>query len=98
MQLTSKQRAYLISLGQTLDPVVQVGKAGVSPETVVTAEEAFHNRELLKGTVLKTAPDDPAVSADKLAARTHSEIVKVIGRKFLLFKPFKEDPKIVLPR
>jgi RNA-binding protein len=97
-QLTSKQRAFLISLSHELDPVIQIGKSGVSPETVTSTEEAFNRRELLKGSVLKTAPEDPVVSADMLAGRTHAILVKVIGRKFILYRPFKEDPKIELPK
>ena len=44
--LTSKQRSFLIGLSNQLDPVVQIGKNGVSPETVVSTEEAFNTREL----------------------------------------------------
>ena len=47
--LTSKQRSYLIGLSHELDPVVQIGKNGVSPETAVSTEEAFNTRELVKG-------------------------------------------------
>ena len=96
--LSSKQRAYLMSLASNLDPVLQVGKSGVTPETVTSAEEVFNRRELFKGSVLKTCPDLPSVAADKLAARTHAELVKVIGRKFILYRPDTDDPKIVLPK
>ena len=96
--LNSKQRAYLMSLGSEEAPVLQIGKGGVTPETVVSAEEVFNRRELFKGSILKTCPDRPEVAADKLAARTHAELVKVIGRKFILYRPFKDEPKIVLPK
>ena len=96
--LHSKQRAYLMSLGSEEAPVLQIGKGGVTPETVVSAEEVFNRRELFKGSILKTCPDLPEVAADKLAARTHAELVKVIGRKFILYRPFKDEPKIVLPK
>ena len=96
--LNSKQRAYLMSLGSEEAPVLQIGKGGVTPETVVSAEEVFNRRELFKGSILKTCPDLPEVAADNLAARTHAELVKVIGRKFILYRPFKDEPKIVLPK
>ena len=51
--LTSKQRSYLIGLSNQLDPVIQIGKNGVSPEAVISAEEAFNTRELVKGAVMK---------------------------------------------
>ncbi len=96
--LTSKQRAYLMSLANDLNPVLQIGKSGVTPETVASAEEVFNRRELFKGSVLKNCPDLPEVAADKLASRVHAQLVKVIGRKFILYRPFKEDAKIELPR
>ncbi len=96
--LTSKQRSYLIGLGSDLTPVIQVGKNGVTPETVIATEEAFNTRELLKGAVLKMAPQAPREAAEMLAERTRSQLVHVIGRKFVLYKPFKEDPKIELPK
>ena len=60
MTLTSRQRAYLMSLASTLDPVIQIGKDGVTPEAVMSASDVFHTHELVKGTVLKTVSDDPA--------------------------------------
>ena len=71
--LTSKQRSYLIGLSNTLDPVVSVGKNGISPETVVSTEEAFNTRELLKGAVMKMAPVTPREAAETLAGRTRSQ-------------------------
>lgn len=96
--LSSKQRAYLMSLANDETQVLQIGKGGVTPETVASAEEVFNRRELFKGSILKTCPDLPEVAADKLAARTHAELVKVIGRKFILYRPDRDDPKIELPR
>ena len=95
--LTSKQRSYLIGLSNQLDPVIQIGKNGVSPEAVISAEEAFNTRELVKGAVMKMAPESPREAAETLAGRTRSQVVMVIGRRFVLYKPFKENPKIVLP-
>ena len=96
--LNSKQRSFLISLSNPLDPVVQIGKNGVSPEAVISTEEAFNTRELLKGAVVKMAPVTPREAAETLAGRTRSQVVMVIGRKFVLYKPFKENPKIILPQ
>ncbi len=98
IDLTSKQRSYLMSLANDIDPIVQIGKTGVSPEVVQATLEAFNNRELLKVNFLKTCPDEPALAADKIFKRTHSTLVKVIGRKAILYKPFPENPEIVLPK
>ncbi len=95
--LTSKQRAYLTSLSNDLSPIVQIGKDGVTPQVVVSTEEAFNTHELLKGSVLKNAPGEPRDLAEAVAGRTRSQLVRVIGRKFILYKPFKEEPVIKLP-
>ncbi len=97
MTLTSKQRAYLIGLGAELTPIIQVGKGGVSPEAVQSVEEVFNTHELVKGNVLKTSPEDPRTVAETLAGRTRATVVKVIGRKFILYRPDKDKPKIELP-
>ncbi len=77
---------------------MQVGKNGASPETVTSVEELFNNRELIKITVLKTSPEEPAVIAEAVAGRTRSTLVKVIGRRFILYRPDKDNPKIILPK
>ena len=96
--MTSKQRAYLKGLASNLDPLFQIGKSGVTPEMTIAVEEAFNNRELLKMAVLKNCLDDPGILAQMLAERTHSQVVQVIGRKIVLYKPDKKNPKIILPK
>ncbi|MEE0920450.1 MAG: YhbY family RNA-binding protein, partial [Lachnospiraceae bacterium] len=60
--------------------------------------EVFNTHELVKIAVLKNCLDDPKEIANVTAERTHSQVVQVIGRKFVLYKPFKNNPKIVLPK
>ncbi len=98
MTLTSKQRAYLKSLAQDLEPVFQIGKSSVSPEVTTAISETFNTHELIKVTVLKNCLDDVKEVAITVSERTRSELVQVIGRKFVLYKPFKDDPKIILPK
>lgn len=95
--MTSKQRAYLKSLAVNLTSVFQVGKASLTPELTNAIGEAFHNNELVKIAVLKNCMDDPREIAEMVAERTHSEVVQVIGKKFVLYKPDKDHPRIVLP-
>ncbi|MCI8529199.1 MAG: YhbY family RNA-binding protein [Lachnospiraceae bacterium] len=95
--MTSKQRAYLKSLGANLTSVFHVGKASLTPELTNAISEAFHNNELVKIAVLKNCMDDPREIAQMVAERTHSEVVQVIGKKFVLYKPDKDHPRIVLP-
>ena len=95
--MTSKQRAYLKSLASNLNPVFQVGKSSLTPELTEAIGESFHNNELIKVAVLKNCMDDPHEIAQMVAERTHSEVVQVIGKKFVLYKPDKDKPKIILP-
>ncbi len=96
--MTSKQRAYLMSLASTLDPVFQIGKASLTPEITEAISECFHTRELIKIAVLKNCFDDPKAMAYMLAERTQSQVVQVIGKKIVLYKENKDNKKIELPR
>lgn len=96
--MTSKQRAYLKSLAMNLDPVFQIGKGSVTPENITAIAEAFNTRELIKVSILKNCFDDPRQIAETIAERTHSQVVQVIGKKIVLYKPDKDNPKIVLPK
>lgn len=97
MELTSRQRAYLKGLANGIDPIFQVGKASLTPEFTQSIADAFNTRELLKIAVLKNCADDPRAIAETVAERTHSQVVQVIGKKIVLYKPDKKNPKIVLP-
>ncbi len=97
--LTSKQRAYLRSLATDYETIVMIGKNGLTPEVTVQTADALAARELIKGKVLvETSPISPREAADKLAYETGSEVVQVIGSKFVLYKKKDKDPVIVLPK
>ncbi len=97
IHMTSKQRAYLKSLASNLNPIFQIGKSSLTPEVTEAVSEAFNNNELIKIAVLKNCADDPRAIAEMVAERTHSQVVQVIGKKIVLYKPDKDKPKIVLP-
>ena len=96
--MTSKQRAYLMSLASNLQPIFQIGKASLTPEVTEAISESFNKKELIKIAVLKNCFDDPKEIAQILAERTHSQVVQVIGKKVVLYKPDKDKPKIELPK
>lgn len=96
--MTSKQRAYLKSLASDLSPIFQVGKSSLTPELTAAIGEAFNNNELIKVAVLKNCMDDPGEIAQMVAERTQSQVVQVIGKKIVLYKPDKDKPKIILPK
>lgn len=97
--MTSKQRSYLKGLAMNLDPIFQIGKSSLTPEVTQAVSEALEARELVKITVLKNCLDDGRAIAEVLGERTHSEVVQVIGRKIVLYRPAKDETKrkIVLP-
>lgn len=96
--MTSKQRAYLKGLVMTMDPILQLGKGGLTPENTAAVEEALAARELIKISVLQNCLEDPREMAQVLAERTRSQVVQVIGKKIVLYREGKKDKKkIILP-
>lgn len=96
--LTSKQRAFLKSLAMTEEPVLSIGKSSLTPEMVQAVTEALEARELIKVSVLKNCADDPRSLGEMLAERSRSQLVQVIGRKIVLYRPSEKKPEIVLPK
>lgn len=95
--LTSKQRAYLGGLASNIDAIFQVGKASLTPEMIDALDAALEKRELIKVSVLKNCADDPHQIAEVIAERTHSAVVKVIGKKMIFYRRPKKNEKIKLP-
>lgn len=98
MHLTSSQRAYLKSLSNNLDPIFQIGKSSLTPSVSEAIDNALEKRELIKISVLKNCFDDPGELANTVAERTRSTVVQVIGKKIILYRPSKKNPKIELPK
>lgn len=96
--MTSKQRAFLRSLANDIDTILMVGKSGVGPDVVKQADDALTAREILKGKVLETSPVSVRETAERIAAETNSEVVQVIGSKFVLYRRNEKEPKINLPK
>ena len=94
--MTSKQRAYLRSLANTMDPIVHVGKDGVNENMVKQVSDALEARELIKGTVLQNSPMTAREAIDALCEGAGAEPVQCIGRKIVLYRRAKENPKIEL--
>lgn len=101
MELTSKQRAYLRGLANSLETILHVGKDGIGENLVKQAEEALVARELFKGKVLENSLLSAREAAEELAQQTRSEVVQVIGTKFVLYRQSHQKDKkgkIVLPK
>lgn len=96
--LTSKQRAYLRSLANSLDNVVMVGKGGLSDQVYKTANEVITARELIKGKVLESCELSVREVADAIATEINADVVQVIGSKFVLYRKNEDELVIVLPK
>ena len=95
--LTGKQKSFLRSMGQKLEPVVMMGNEGVTPTVVQAAQEAIKKRELIKVRVLQNCMEEPEDAITMLAERADVNLVQIIGRNGLLFKRNYDKPKIELP-
>ena len=92
--MNSKDRAYLRSLANTVEPILQVGKSGITDNLIKQVNDALEARELIKITVLETAPEDAKETAIKLSNNSNSIVVQVLGRKITLYRKRKKDSKI----
>ena len=84
--MTTKQRAGLRSMGQTLQPILHIGKDGIGPTLIKQCYDALEARELIKISVLENASEPAKEFANEIAEATGAEVVAVIGRKIVLYK------------
>lgn len=85
--MTSKERAKLRAEANSLDPIFQIGKEGITDAVVAQLEDTFNTRELFKIKVhLETAPESPKELAAKIAEATGCDIVQVIGGTIVVFR------------
>ena len=96
--LTSKQRAYLRGLANGLDPILHMGKGGLSDAMIRQADDALTARELLKGKALETAPISARETAQAIAEAVGAEVVQVVGRTCVLYRRNEKEPQIQLPK
>ena len=94
--LNGKQKRYLRSLAVNEKAIFQIGKDGIVENTCVSILDALKARELVKISVLKTCDDDIQEIASIICDNTKSELVQIIGKSIVLYKPSKEH-LIILP-
>lgn len=94
--LTSKQRATLRARANTEDTIIQVGKGGINENLIIQVEGALNAREIIKLRNLETSPHTVKEVAEELAKVTNSEVVQVIGTRFVLYRENKENKKIYI--
>jgi RNA-binding protein len=94
--ITTKQRAYLRGLANSIDTILQIGKGGISDTLLKQVDDAPFARELVKMRVLENAPIFAREAAVELAEKMNADVVQVIGTKFVLYRKNPKNPKIVL--
>ncbi|MDF2673643.1 MAG: yhbY [Clostridiales bacterium] len=95
--LSSKQRSFLRALGNNIDPIILIGKEGISEGIIKQADEALEAREIVKASVLKNSLIDARSACEEICEATSADPVQVIGNKFVIYRKSKEKPSIQLP-
>ena len=95
--ITSKQRSYLRTIANPLQPIFQVGKAGIEENFLKQVEEALESRELIKIKVLNNSGLTAREASDVICEAIDAQGVQAIGNKCVLYKRSFKKPKIELP-
>ena len=92
--LNSKQRAYLRSLSQSLDTIFQIGKGGITEETLKQISNALEARELIKARVLDNSGYTSREAAEVIAEAVSADVVSCVGTKFVLYRESEKKKRI----
>lgn len=95
--LKGKQRSYLRSLGNSIESIVQIGKNGVDEAVLKQVDDALRAREIIKCNVLKNSLLTAREACNIICEELTAEPVQVIGNRFIIYRPSKENPVIKLP-
>jgi RNA-binding protein len=97
MQLTSKQRQFLRGLAHALEPIVRVGRGGVSPSVIDETKRSLAAHELIKVRIENDDSSQRKALAAELAAACDAELAGTIGKLAIVYRARDEDPDIELP-
>lgn len=90
--MTSKERAAWRAKANSLEPIIQLGKEGISDNLITQIDDTLDARELIKIRVhLETAPEGPKTLAQQLAQRLQAEVIQVIGGIIVLYREADEE-------
>ncbi len=92
--LTSKERATLRAMANTIETIGQIGKDGITENVIKQVEEALAARQLVKYRVLENSMLTAREAAFALCEATDSESVQIIGTRFVLYRPDPDEPLI----
>ena len=96
--MTSKQRAYLKSIANSLEPVFQIGKGGTGDAQISQIDDYLRVHEIIKVKVLDNSLYSAKEAMFEISDKIDAEAVTAIGSVFILYKRNPKEPKIILPR
>ncbi|MEG0253965.1 MAG: ribosome assembly RNA-binding protein YhbY [Vagococcus sp.] len=91
MELRGKQKRFLRSEAHHLDPLVQIGKNGVSETLLDQVDELLERRELIKVSLLQNTDEEAKVVAEIFETTLHCHVVQIIGRILVVFRPSSKE-------
>lgn len=94
MKLTSKQRAFLRKTASTLDPLMRIGKDGITDNVIESLQDLFRKRELVKVKLLQNTESEVRNTAEVLSKGAEAEVVHIMGKTILLYKENEKQPDI----
>ncbi|MCX5870460.1 MAG: ribosome assembly RNA-binding protein YhbY [Deltaproteobacteria bacterium] len=89
--LTGKQKKILKGLGHHLDPLISIGKEGLTENVIKATKQELLTRELIKVKIANSSSLNKQEAADLLPGATESTLVQLIGKTLLIYK---ENPRI----
>lgn len=98
MKLTNNQKKYLRSIAHDLKPFVMIGQHGLSESVIAEIDSTMLKHELIKIKLRVENRDEKQKIIEKILEFSHAEIVQVIGGVLVIYRPFEDNPDIILPR
>ena len=98
MKLTNNQKKYLRSMAHDLKPFVMIGQHGLSDSVIAEIDATMLKHELIKIKLRVEDRDEKQKIIEKILEFSHAEIVQVIGGVLVIYRPFEDNPDIILPR
>jgi|TARA_B000000477_G_scaffold26688_1_gene22971 RNA-binding protein len=98
MKLTNNQKKYLRSIAHDLKPFVMIGQHGLSESVIAEIDSTMLKHELIKIKLRVEDRDEKQKIIEKILEFSHAEIVQVIGGVLVIYRPFEDNPDIILPR
>lgn len=84
--MTSKERSYLRSLASSMQPVVTIGKQGLTEQVIKEINEVLECKKLIKISVLKSALREPKELIQEVCDTLKAEPIQFIGNKLIIYR------------